>query len=238
MIISLWSGPRNLSTALMYYFAHRGDIEVMDEPFFGAFLDAYPVWRPSRAEVLQNMDLDRHKIAESIKTKSLKGPLFLKNMANHRSVIPATSRQEWHNIILFREPSFVIASYQKNMAEISLFDLAYREQHLLLQELRENGKKVYLLDSDQLAQNPAETLAHLSNFLHIPFKPKMLEWPKGPISEDGIWAKYWYQKVHKSVGFSAQTLKEKPSLDSTYEALYQDALVYYKKLKKVYDEQI
>lgn len=238
MIVALWSGPRNLSTALMYFFAHRGDFQVLDEPFFGAFLKQYPVYRPSRELVLQNMELEPLKVLKSLQVKAENGPLFLKNMANHISLVPKGAALEWRAILLFRHPAAVIASYRKNMAEISLFDLAYREQWQWLQELQKAGKSYYLLDSDALAQNPEVELRKLCEHLQIPFSKSMLQWPAGALKEDGLWARFWYQRVHQSTGFETQQILDLPAISSEDLDLYQKCLAYYKRLKNASYEQI
>ncbi|WP_421752818.1 hypothetical protein [Croceimicrobium sp.] len=238
MIVALWSGPRNLSTALMYFFAHRGDFQVLDEPFFGAFLKRYSVYRPSRELVLQNIELEPLKVLESLQAKAQKGPLFLKNMANHIDLVPNHAALNWKSILLFRHPAAVIASYRKNMAEISLFDLAYREQWQWLQELQKAGKSYYLLDSDALAQNPERELQKLCEHLQIPFSQSMLQWPAGALKEDGLWAQFWYQRVHQSTGFEAQEKVEIPALSAADEELYQACIYYYELLKKAAHEQI
>ncbi len=159
-------------------------------------------------------------------------------MANHISLVPKGAALEWRAILLFRHPAAVIASYRKNMAEISLFDLAYREQWQWLQELQKAGKGYYLLDSDALAQNPEVELRKLCEHLQIPFSKSMLQWPAGALKEDGLWARFWYQRVHQSTGFETQQILDLPAISSEDLDLYQKCLAYYKRLKNASYEQI
>jgi len=238
MIVSLWSGPRNLSTALMYFFAHRGDFKVMDEPFFGAFLQTFELWRPSREMALATMEKDPAKVLEQISTTERSGPLFLKNMANHLPLIPKAIAAQWKAIILYRDPAAVIHSYRKQMKDISLFDLAYKEQAEWLDYLQAHNIDYYLLDSARVQQAPQIELAELCNYLRIPFDASMLQWPAGPIKEDGIWAQFWYQRVHQSCGIEARPLNDTIPDSIKMEALYQECLPHYTKLKKAHHEQI
>lgn len=236
-IISLWSGPRNLSTALMYFFAHRGDFRVLDEPFFGVFLQESQRWRPSRDEVLKSMPLKAESVLKNIDTHSGQ-PLFLKNMANHWPYIPSKARLTWPAIILFRDPRFVFASYHRQMEQFDIIDLGYAEQVSLYEQLKARGQKVYLQCSEELALHPEAELSRLCEFFEIPFESSMLSWPKGALAEDGPWAKYWYQSVHKSEGFEARAAKEAPAIKPKDQALYEECLPFYKILKTAYDEQV
>lgn len=238
MIVSLWSGPRNLSTALMYFFAHRGDFQVMDEPFFGAFLKKYPVWRPSREIVLAQMELDAQKVMDSLQAKAQHGPLFLKNMANHRSLIPRNEHLNWKPILLFRDPAAVLQSYQKNMQDISLFDLAYEEQCALMEQFKKQEIPFLLVDSDAVQADPMAELQRICRWLKIPFENRMLTWSAGPLPEDGPWAPFWYSRVHQSSGLEARKRNDSPAPEIYQQRIYKQCLPYYQKLKAAYYEQI
>lgn len=238
MLVALWSGPRNLSTALMYFFAHRGDFQVMDEPFFGAFLDKYPVWRPSRELVLKQMETNPEQVLKSILAKAEHGPLFLKNMANHLSLVPNHAALNWKALLLFRNPAAVIQSYRKNMEQISLFDLAYKEQSEWLKRLQSEGKAYLLIDSDAVQENPVFELKRICAWLQIPFETRMLSWPAGPLPEDGPWAPFWYERVHRSSGLEARKRNEHLDPEVLEDPLYLECLPYYQELKTAYHEQI
>ncbi len=206
--IALWSGPRNVSTALMYYFAHRGDSRVWDEPLFGYFLKHTGVWRPSRVEALATMEADAEKVLEDI-TAAEGGPFkFLKNMANHLEGLDYSITHNFQNVILCRQPSAVIASYTKQVEKPTALDLGYGHQLRLLGYLTDHSIPYYILDSDVLRKDPAKELGELAEFLGMPFSDSMLRWPAGALREDGVWAKYWYDNVHLSGGFAAYEEKE------------------------------
>lgn len=233
--IALWSGPRNLSTALMYFFAHRGDVTVLDEPFFGVFLNETGVWRPSREEALAQMPLESEAVLRQI-DQSQK-PLFLKNMANHWPFVPAERRRAWQAVFLYRHPASVIHSYHRKMEEITLLDLAYREQLAAIEELEGVGLPYFLLDSDELATHPERELKALCEYVHLPFDPQMLHWSAGPIPADGVWAKYWYHTVHHTDGFKARAAQHPPVLKADHQ-LFDTAYPLYLELKKRYHEQV
>ncbi len=206
--IALWSGPRNVSTALMYYFAHRGDSRVWDEPLFGYFLKHTGVWRPSREEALATMATDAEKVLGDI-AGAEGGPFkFLKNMANHLEGLDYSIIHNFQNVILCRQPAAVIASYTKQVEKPTALDLGYGHQLRLLRYLTDQNIPYYILDSDVLRKDPAKELGELSEFLGMPFSEGMLRWPAGALREDGVWAKYWYDNVHLSRGFAAYEEKE------------------------------
>lgn len=235
--IALWSGPRNLSTALMYFFAHRGDFKVMDEPFFGVFLAQSGRWRPSREESLAVMPQKVEVVLDAM-AKAKDQRLFLKNMANHWMYVPEKERQDWPAIILFRDPRYVLTSYHKQMEEFDRFDLGYAEQVRLYKELQASGQKVYLQCSEELALHPEAELKRLCAFFELPFDTSMLRWPSGALPEDGPWAPYWYQRVHQSKGFEAGAATDPPEVAAEDRALYEECLPFYRILKTAYDEQI
>lgn len=201
MVISLWSGPRNCSTALMYSFAQRDDMNVLDEPLFGHFLEKTGVKRPSRLEVLSSMPSDREAILSQIEDAG-KPQVFLKHMANHMEGWDTRSDFMPHKqIILIRDPVNVLASYQRHIDKPTRLDLCYDHQWRWFKECEAKGKSVVVVDSDKLIANPEAQLKRLCAFLGLPWDHNMLHWKPGPRKEDGIWAKYWYERVHASTGW-------------------------------------
>ncbi len=230
--IALWSGPRNVSTALMYYFAHRGDTRVWDEPLFAHFLKYSGVARPSREEVLATMETDAQKVLNAIFAAEGKPHRFLKNMANHLEGLDYGITRNFRNVILCRQPAAVLASYTKLIEQPTALDLGYSHQLRLLGYLSEWEIPYFILDSDELRKNPARELGELADYLQMPFDESMLSWPAGPLPEDGVWAKYWYHSVHQSTGFAAYEEKEyevpahlQQLLESS-QKLYQQILKY------------
>ncbi len=175
--IALWSGPRNVSTALMYYFAHRGDTRIWDEPLFGYFLKQTGVWRPSREEVLGTMETNPEKVLHEIAMAEGQPFKFLKNMANHLEGLDYSITHNFKNVILCRQPAAVLASYTKQIEKPTALDLGYQHQLKLLQYLTEQQMPYFILDSDELRKNPAKELGELGKFSEMPFSEKMLNWP-------------------------------------------------------------
>lgn len=233
--IALWSGPRNVSTAMMYAFAQRSDTRVMDEPLFGYFLEHTGVDRPSRTESLALYDTN----AERVIREQLLGPcdkpvLFQKNMANHLEGLDFGVLEEFQNVILTRKPADVITSYIKHIDSPTLLDLSYKHQAEILSYLQSRGLPVLVVDSTQVLRQPERMLKALCHALDLPWEPGMLTWEAGARPEDGVWAKYWYHNLHKSTGFAPWKPKNEPvpehlhSLLDTCEPYYQqlrDALM-------------
>jgi len=215
----------------MYSFAQRPDIKVVDEPFFGVFLNRYPqLYRPSRAEVLSSMPLQEQSVLNQLQDKEAASKrLFLKNMVNHWPLVNWETKKRWQHVFLFRDPHPVIESFSKQVQQPQLFDLGYAEQLNAIMELERAGIPFYLLQSEAILKDPTAELTKLCAFLNIPFLPAMLEWPAAPRSEDGPWAKYWYHNVHKSTGF-APYQKKTYTLAPAFEDLAQEATLHYQKI--------
>lgn len=215
----------------MYSFAQRSDIQVVDEPFFGVFLNRYPhLYRPSRAEVMSSMPLQETEVLAQLQQKEQPTvQLFLKNMVNHWPLVNWEKKKEWQHVFLFRDPQAVIESFSKQVEEPQLFDLGYAEQLNAIMELEQAEIPFYLLQSEAILKNPEAELAKLCDFLKIPFKPTMLSWSAQARSEDGPWAKYWYHSVHQSTGFAPYT-KKKYKLSPQFQALADEATMHYQKI--------
>lgn len=231
-VINLISGPRNLSTALMYSFAQRADTTVLDEPFYGYYLKNASLENehPSQNEVLQTMELKEEKVVESINLLSEKTNVFVKGMAHHYLTDSPDFILNWENVILIRHPKKLIASFSKVIHTPTLNDIGIKKASELFLFLKKNGKTPIVIDSDELLKNPEMYLKKLCNLINIPFSEKMLRWKKGGIKEDGLWAKHWYGNVHNSEGFAIQKSSSQP-LPKHLEPLLKEALPYYETLK-------
>lgn len=230
--IAVWSGPRNVSTALMYSFAQRHDARVLDEPLFGYFLKHTGADRPSRDEVLSTMETDPSKVIE----QQLLGPvdrplLFMKHMANHLEGLDWAFICRFQNVILTRHPADVIASYSRHIQQPTILDLAYEHQIRIVTYLKEAGLDCAILDSATVCNEPERTLKALCNWLRIPFQKAMLSWKPGARPEDGVWAKYWYQRVHQSSGFTPY-LSKNPEVPQHMQSLVKASLPLYEELVK------
>ena len=231
-VINLISGPRNLSTALMYSFAQREDITVLDEPFYGYYLKNASLENehPSQKEILQSMELIEEKVIDEINALSDKTNIFVKGMAHHYLTDSPYFILNWNNVILIRHPKKLIASFSKVIHTPTLNDIGIKKASQLFLFLKENGKTPIVIDSDELLKNPELYLGKLCNLLNIPFSKKMLQWKKGGIPEDGLWAKHWYGNVHNSKDFVIQKSSSQ-SFPDHLEPLLEKALPYYETLK-------
>ncbi|MEJ2005414.1 MAG: sulfotransferase family protein [Cyclobacteriaceae bacterium] len=230
-IISLWSGPRNVSTALMYSFAQRADTAVVDEPLYSHYLIETGADHPGRDEVIRSMPSDPAEIWRNLKTFD-KPVLFVKNMAHHAIAL----NDEWYSsadpILLIRDPEEMLPSLRKQIPEPVLRDTGLAGQRELLYRFLEAGRKPAVIDSGQLLRDPPSVLEKLCKAIELPFDQSMLSWQKGPRKEDGVWAKYWYHRIHESTGFEPYSPKKaafpeelKPLLDIC-EPIYNELLTY------------
>lgn len=233
MIINLISGPRNISTALMYSFAQRSDIKVVDEPFYACYLAKTGLDHPGRKETMASMSADPVEVLKQIEEVQKSHHLvFLKNMAHHHLGLDWDYLLDMKNVLLIRDPKQLIASFAQVIPNPTLQDIGLKEEADLLNYIREHGRQSpIVIDSNSILSNPKEGLTSLCNHLGIPFQNAMLSWAVGPIPEDGAWASHWYANVHQSMGFQKQQTSERALPDSCQQ-LYQEALPYFEYLKK------
>jgi hypothetical protein len=230
--IALWSGPRNISTALMYSFANRQDTKVIDEPLFGYFLKHTGVWRPSREEVLDSMDLNPSSVINNMIHPDVNQSVyFIKNMANHLLGLDWSFLANFHNIILTRHPKEMLLSYSQHMEKPTMLDTCYEIQHELLKYLALQNIPFIVVDSKQVLKNSERVLTKICEFSSISFSSNMLIWEKGPKIEDGIWAKYWYNNVHKSTSFGNYVSNDQ-KLPIHLIDIYEKCLIHYNQILK------
>lgn len=228
--IHLISGPRNLSTALMYSFGNRQDTSIIDEPFYAHYLTTNDVDHPGQEETLSSMSVDfetiLHQICEQYYSTDY---LFIKNMAHHIHNVDISFINNLTNLFLIRNPKQLIASFAKVISNPTLLDIGLKVEHDIFQYCTSRGATPLVLDSGELLKNPEKILKELCNRLEIPFSKNMLAWEAGPRKEDGVWGKYWYQSVWKSTGFKKQKSSDRELPQHLY-PLYQEADYFYKKL--------
>lgn len=227
MRIAMWSGPRNLSTAMMYSFASRPDFAVWDEPFYAAYLDQSGRDHPMRSEILAAHERDPNVVAtrclDSIPGE--KPHFYMKHMALHMLAgFPLDWARDCVNVHLIRHPARVIASYAAKREQPSLEDIGFRQQVDLFE--RFPGP---VIDSFDIRQDPKAILKKLCAEIGLPWSPAMLSWEQGPKSYDGVWAAHWYGAVHRSSGF-ASAEGELPALEPDLEAIATEAFPFYQAL--------
>lgn len=231
--IAMWSGPRNLSTAMMYAFSARGDTVVWDEPFYSAYLDATGITHPMRDQIIATNEPDPDIIAATCKGPVPQGQqiFYQKHMTLH--MIPEFDRRWMRsctNVFLIRHPARVVASYAKKREGATLSDLGFIQQAELFQEVTDwSGAVPVVIDSDDIRADPEGALRKLCAAIGISFSRQMLHWPAGGNPSDGVWAPHWYGAVHRSTGFAGAE-GPLPALGGSYAALAAQALPYYQSL--------
>ena len=209
--INLWSGPRNVSTALMYSFAQRHDTTVVDEPLYGHYLRVADAIHPGMDEVMAVMDCDGERVVRELILGPCAAPvLFLKQMAHHLVELDRAFLAQTVNVLLIRDPVQMLPSLAHNLPHPNLRDTGLAIQSELYKQLLELGQQPPVLDSKELLKNPAVVLGQLCHQLGVDFDEHMLHWQPGARPEDGIWAKYWYSSVHLSRGFEPYRAKQEP----------------------------
>ncbi|WP_299413828.1 HAD family hydrolase [uncultured Sulfitobacter sp.] len=224
MRIAMWSGPRNLSTAMMYSFGARGDFSVMDEPFYAPYLHVTGADHPMAAQIIATHETDPHRIADTCGGSGTPH-LYMKHMPHHMlDGFPMDWAGDCVNVHLIRHPARVIASYAAKRESPTLEDIGFVQQTEVFDRL---GGVV--IDSTDIRANPELMLKKLCDAIGLSFDRAMLQWPVGPHPDDGIWAAHWYGAVHKSTGF-AGVEGPLPDVPDVLKPVLEAALPYYQGL--------
>ncbi|MGB4931399.1 MAG: hypothetical protein WBP43_15585 [Chitinophagales bacterium] len=231
-IINLWSGPRNISTAMMYAFSQRKDVRVFDEPLYAHYLRVTGLNHPGREEVLAAQNNDGDAVMDNFLFDNFTRPvLFLKQMTHHLVDIDLRFLEQSKNIILIRDPKKVLHSYGKVIEQPTLEDIGIKQSFELFEYLQKAQLHCLVVDADTILIDPEAALKTICVSCDIPFLPVMLSWAPGPKKADGVWAKYWYENVHASSGFQ-EYQEEEIHLLSNLQKVYETAVPFYEKLKK------
>lgn len=230
--ICMWSGPRNVSTAVMYSFAQRSDTKVLDEPLYSHYLRTTGANHPGKDEIMSSMENDGQKVVENVILGPCEKPiLFMKQMAHHLVDIDRSFITHTRNILLIRDPVQMLPSLEQRLPSLHLKFTGLSVQAELLDEIMELGQEAVVLDSKELLLDPEGVLQQLCDKLNISFDPAMLHWPAGTRAEDGVWAKHWYHNVHRSTGFKPFSEKKEPFPEKLL-PLLEECMPYYEKLNK------
>ena len=227
MRLAVWSGPRNLSTALMYSFAARADFQVMDEPFYAAYLAATGQDHPMADDIIAAHETDPKAVATACRAEGAPH-LYMKHMPHHMlPAFPMGWADGCVHVHLIRHPARVIASYAAKRESPSLNDIGFEQQTALFDRL---GGVV--IDSTDIRAQPAMMLQRLCAAIGIGWDDTMLHWPAGGLAEDGIWAQHWYGAVHRSTGFAGAE-GPLPDLTGDHARLCAAAMPHYARLAKL-----
>lgn len=228
--ICLWSGPRNVSTALMYSFAQRSDTRVVDEPLYAHYLRTSGADHPGREEVLAAQENDGERVVRDVVLGPCDRPvLLLKHMAHHLLALDFGFLERTANVFLIRDPAQMLPSLVHQLPEPRLQDTSLAHQNELLERLRNRGQDPPVIDSRELLLDPPGVLAQLCERLGIAFEETMLEWAAEARPEDGVWAPHWYHNVHLSTGFAPYRAKT-GDFPGDLEPLLDECRPHYEKL--------
>lgn len=235
MRIAMWSGPRNLSTAMMYSFGARGDCAVVDEPFYGPYLRMTGLDHPMRAEILASRPEGEDEVVAGIlgSVPAQKPHYYQKHMTQHMVAgMPREWMAEVTNVFLIRHPARVIASFGAKWDGFGLSDIGFTQQTELFEHCRALGQNPVVVDSSDIRRDPEGVLRKLCAAIGLEFDPAMLSWPRGGHPADGVWAAHWYGAVHGSTGF-APAEGDLPVLEGVAADLLAEALPHYERLARV-----
>lgn len=227
MKIAMWSGPRNLSTAMMYAFGNRADFAVWDEPFYAPYLAQSGMDHPMRSEIIISHETNPKMVGAICggTVPDEKPHFYMKHMALHMlPEFPLDWAERCHNVHLLRHPARVVASYAAKREQPTFDDIGFRQQLEICEKL--GG---WVIDSYDIREQPRAMLARLCNALDLEFDPAMLNWPQGGHRSDGIWASHWYNAIHNSTGFAGPE-GPLPELTGHAAELVEQAMPYYEKL--------
>ena len=232
MKVACWSGPRNISTALMRSWSSRNDTFVSDEPFYSYYLKETGLNHPMTEKILKAYPVTKTEIIKDL-TSDIPGRKkiwYQKHMAHHIVNIRDLSwLKHFQNCILIRHPRDVINSYVKKNKLSSVFDLGYPQQLTILDFLKRERLKFHVISSDNFLKNPKKGLEEWCDSLKIDFQSDMLSWEKGPHKNDGIWGIHWYDNINNSKKF-IHFKKNHSDEYKKYKSIYNEAKKIYKKI--------
>lgn len=233
--IGMWSGPRNISTAMMRAWENRPDCAVSDEPLYAAYLARTGLDHPGRDEVIAAGDTDWRRVAAALlgPAPGDKPVWYQKHMAQH--LLPGMDH-DWihglHNVFLIRDPDEVVSSYLRSRATVAPADIGLLQQAELFDELAQaTGNPPLVIDSGDFLAAPEPFLRALCAALGLGFTENMLHWPPGRRDSDGVWAPYWYDTVWKSTGFEPASARPAPVLDDAARTVANACRPAYEKLR-------
>jgi hypothetical protein len=231
--VAMWSGPRNISTAMMRSWENREDTAVVDEPFYGYYLKHTGVNHPGREQVMASQPTDwQHVVAELV------GPIpggkpvwYQKHMTQHvLAQVPLAWLEDLCNCFLIRRPESVVASFTIQRPDAAPWELGFEQQWRIFEHVAErSGSVPPVIDAEDVLKDPKATLSALCAHLGIPFSERMLHWPPGPRASDGVWAPHWYHAVERSTGFEPYHPRE-PELSPFQSELVAHCRPYYERM--------
>jgi hypothetical protein len=232
--LAMWSGPRNISTAMMRSWGNRPDTFVVDEPLYAHYLQATKLGHPGAEEVIAAGETDWRKAAAWLTGPIPEGKaiFYQKHMTHH--LLPEMER-DWlgslTHCFLIRDPREVITSYLKKNQDPTVEDLGFIQQAEIFDWVRErSGTVPPVLEARDILNAPEPMLRQLCETLRVAFTPSMLSWEPGLRVTDGVWAKHWYPEVETSTGFRPYSPKPDP-IPERLQEVYEQCLKSYEQLR-------
>ncbi len=213
IFVSMWSGPRNISTTMMRSFGARADTVAIDEPFYAYYLAQSGADHPYRKETLAAYPSTWTGVIDWIGMRSSDRPiLFLKHIAYHLpDAVDFSFLEGWRNFLLIRDPRAMVASFSNKFEDVSPIARSYAIERRIFDRLTAQGLPCPIVDAADIQKSPETALKALTGALDVPYDPAMLSWAPGRREEDGPWAPHWYDAVWASSGFRPY-VEKKPSL--------------------------
>lgn len=236
MRIAMWSGPRNISTAMMRSFENRPDTFISDEPLYAAYLARTGIKHPANELVLSSQSTDPGAVIET-----LTGPLpngadiwYQKHMTHHWfDDYGLDFTDHFANIFLIRDPTEVLLSYRQRRPEFTIDEVGFLQQHALFEGIAaRTGQTPLVIDAAEVLRDPRRVLTTLCERLDVPFTDRMLTWPEGPRQTDGVWGPWWYANVNKSTRFTpyrrreGELSPELAAIEARCRPIYEDLLTH------------
>jgi hypothetical protein len=233
--IAMWSGPRNISTAMMRSWGNRSDTFVCDEPLYAYYLRQTGSLHPGAEEVIRHDETNWNKVVERLTGPIPEGKtiFYQKQMSHH--LLPEVGREWLDGLVhgfLIRDPGEMLASLSRLFPYPELADTGLPQQVEIFERVRANtGRVPPVVDARDVLAAPEPMLRRLCEALGVEFSDRMLHWPAGPRDTDGIWAKYWYKEVVKTTGFLDRAPKSKPA-PKELDQLHKECRAYYEVLNR------
>jgi hypothetical protein len=227
----MWSGPRNVSTAMMYAWRQRPDTSVWDEPMYGHYLKHTGIDHALRKEILAAVPTDRDEVIDLMLHRPCPtGVWFYKNMAHHLVGFDMRVVDDLECFLLTRDPRDMLPSLALGLGRVpTMADTGFDVQVAIVERLLAKGREPPVVDSRALLTDPRSVLHRLCRRLQLPFEEAMMSWPPGPKPEDGIWAPHWYGALHRTTGFGPYRPKIDP-FPEELEPVYAECAPLYERL--------
>lgn len=230
--LAVWSGPRNISTAMMRSWENRADTCVVDEPLYAHYLESTGIVHPMTDEVIASQSTDWRLVTRELtqQPKAAYEVYYQKHISTH---LLEHMDLQWceslSNCLLIRNPDKMVASYAKKRNDLDARDFGYEQLLQVYEHLLKQGHEPIIIDTDRFLQDPQSQLEKWCARLEIPFDSAMLNWPAGKRDTDGVWASHWYDVVEKSTGFAPYKAVV-PELNSKQQAVADECRVAYERM--------